>query len=141
MAFNLATAQLIIGKALDHARAAKFKPLVVVVLDARGAVMAAASEDGSSLKRFDIALAKGKGTLALNMGSRAIEKLAKDRPHFFAGAMHAIGDAIPTAGGVLLRNSDGAVIGAVGVSGDTADNDEAAALAGIAATGLTGDGG
>ena len=67
--------------------------------------------------------------------------MAAERPHFFAGAAHAVGGMIPVAGGVLIKDASGAVIGAVGVSGDTSDNDEAAALAGIAAAGFVGDGG
>ena len=139
---TLANAQTIIQDALAHARDNKFRPLCVVVLDARGSVVASATEDGSSLKRFQIASAKAQGSLAFNMNSRALEKLALDRPHFVSGAIAAVGGAlIPVAGGVIIRDADKQVIGAVGVSGDTSDNDEAAALAGIQAAGLVGDGG
>ena len=68
--------------------------------------------------------------------------MAAERPHFFAGAAHAVGGAlVPVAGGVLIKNTEGTVLGAVGVSGDTSDNDEAAAIAGIVTTGLVADGG
>ncbi|MFO1033603.1 MAG: heme-binding protein [Hyphomicrobiales bacterium] len=68
--------------------------------------------------------------------------MAKDRPHFFAGAVSAIaGGIVPVPGGVLIKSKEGVILGAIGVSGDTSDNDEAAALAGIAAAGLVGDGG
>ena len=74
------------------------------------------------------------------MGTRGLEKLAKDRPHFFAGAVSAVeGGLVPVPGGVLIKASDGAILGAVGVSGDTSDNDEAAAMAGVTAAGLVGD--
>jgi uncharacterized protein GlcG (DUF336 family) len=142
MTLPLATANTIITAALVHAKSANFKPLGIVILDARATVKVASIADGSSLARFDIARAKAKGALAFNMGTRSLEKLAKDRPHFFAGAVAAIeGGIIPVAGGVLIKDKDGTILGAVGVSGDTSDNDEIAALAGIAAAGLIGDGG
>ena len=142
MPLNLAAAQNIIEKTLAHGADAKFKTLGVVVLDIRATVKAAAIGDGSSPARFDIARAKAKRALAFNMGTRALEKIAKDRPHFFAGAVAAIdGGIVPVPGGVLIKDAAGVIIGSVGVSGDTSDNDEAAALAGIAAAGFVGDGG
>jgi len=113
----------------------------VVVLDQRGVVIAAASEDGTSLGRFEIARSKASGSLAFNLGSRKLGEMAVDRPHFFAAAAHAVNGMIPVAGGVLIKDASGSVLGAVGISGDTSDNDEAAALAGIAAAGFVGDGG
>ena len=142
MSLTLAQSETIIAAALAHAKSANFKPLGIVVLDARGTVKAASIADGSSLARFDIAAAKARGCLMFNMGSRGIEKLAKDRPHFFAGAVSAIdGGIVPVAGGVLIKDTGGTILGAVGVSGDTSDNDELAALAGLTAAGLIGDGG
>jgi uncharacterized protein GlcG (DUF336 family) len=141
MPLALTAAQTIIVKTLDHAKHANFKALGVVVLDARGTVVAAAIQDGSSLARFDIAKAKANGAISMNMGSRGIEKLAKDRPHFLAGALGVIDGIIPVAGGVLIKTTEGQIIGAIGVSGETSDNDELAALAGIAAAGFVGDGG
>ena len=142
MPLTFIAAQTIIEKTLAHGEEAKFKTLGVAVLDTRATVKAAAIGDGSSLARFDIARAKAKGALAFNMGTRALEKIAKDRPHFFAGAVAAIdGGIVPVPGGVLIRDTAGVIIGSVGVSGDTSDNDEAAALAGIAAAGFVGDGG
>lgn len=139
---SLAAAQAIVTGALAHARGSGMKPLSIVVLDARGAVVAAASEDGTSLRRFEIALGKARGAVALGLGSRAIGQMAVERPHFFAGAVHAVGgEMVPVAGGVLIRAAGGALVGAVGVSGDSSDNDEAAASAGIAAAGLVADGG
>jgi uncharacterized protein GlcG (DUF336 family) len=142
MTLPLISAETIIAKILTHAKSASFKPLGIVILDARGTVKAASIADGSSLARFDIARAKAKGALAFNMGTRGLEKLAKDRPHFFAGAVSAIeGGIVPVPGGVLIKDKDGAILGAIGVSGDTSDNDEAAALAGVTGAGLVGDGG
>ena len=84
MPLNLAAASTILREALAHARAAKFKPLAVVVLDQRGVVIAAASEDGTSLGRFEIARGKASGALAFNLGSRKLGEMAVERPHFFA---------------------------------------------------------
>ncbi|MGL4727254.1 MAG: GlcG/HbpS family heme-binding protein, partial [Bosea sp. (in: a-proteobacteria)] len=112
------------------------------VMDARGALKAFAAEDNTSLKRGDIAIGKAHGSVALGIGSRAIGKMAAERPHFVAAVSHVVGGAlIPVAGGVLIRDGAGKLIGAVGVSGDTSDNDEAAATAGIAAAGLIADAG
>ena len=141
MSLTLVIAQNILASALAHARSSGFKPLSIVVLDARAAVIAAASEDGTSLKRFDVAFGKAHGALAFNLGSRRLGEIAVERPHFIVGAVHAVGGLIPVAGGVLIKGAEGHVIGAVGVSGDTSDNDEAAAIAGIKAVGLVADGG
>lgn len=142
MSLTLAQAQAILSGIFAHGTSAGFKPLGAVVLDARGTVKACAIADGSSLARFDIARAKAFGTLTFNMGSRSLEKLAKERPHFYAGAISAIsGGIVPVAGGVLIKDGNGTILGAVGVSGETSDNDEIAALAGITAAGLVGDGG
>ncbi|MCK0196603.1 heme-binding protein [Ancylobacter sp. 6x-1] len=137
---TLAAAQTILAAALAHCRAGNFKPMGVVVLDARGALKAAAIEDGSALKRSEIAHGKAYGALSLGVGSRALFKRAKDQPFFIAAASHVAGGAlVPVPGGVLIRDGSGALLGAVGISGDTSDNDEAAALAGIAAAGLVGE--
>ena len=138
---TLAAADTIIKAGLAHAREKNMKPLGIVVLDARGAVKAYGAEDGTSLKRYEIAHGKAHGALAFGIGSRTLGKMAVERPHFVAAVTQAVGTLIPVAGGVLVKNAAGAVIGAVGVSGDTSDNDEAAALAGIAAAKLVGDGG
>jgi uncharacterized protein GlcG (DUF336 family) len=133
-------AQSIVAAALAHAREKKLLPLAVSVLDARGALKAFVAEDGTSLKRGEIAIGKAHGALALGMGSRALMKRAADQPTFIAAMSHIVGGSlVPVPGGVLLRDADGKVIGGVGISGDTSDNDEAAALAGIAASGLKAD--
>jgi uncharacterized protein GlcG (DUF336 family) len=137
---SLDTAQAILAATLDYANGHRLNPLGVVVLDARGAPRALAAQDGTSLRRTDVARAKAYGAIAMGMGSRSLAKRAKDHPHFVTALGQTLdGAMIPVAGGVLIRDADGALLGAVGVSGDTSDNDEAAALAGIAATGLKGD--
>lgn len=137
---NLAAAQALIAAALAHARAQNFLPIAVAVLDARGALIAYAAEDGSSLHRQDIALAKANGALGMGMGSRTLAKRAQGAPQFFAALSHVVqGGLAPAPGGVLVRDAQGALLGAVGVSGDVSANDEAAALAGVSAVGLAGD--
>lgn len=135
-------ARTIVRATLDAGRKAGFKPLSVVVLDAGGHVKAFEREDGSSNRRFDIAYGKAHGAISLGMGSRALMARAESQAYFIAAATSAIGGSlVPVPGGVLVKDSSGATIGAVGVSGDTSDNDETAALAGIAAAGLAADAG
>ena len=138
---TLAAAQTLVATALRTARERDLKPLCVVVYDARGALKSLAAEDGTSLRRAEIARGKANGALALGLGSRAIAKRAEEQPHFVAAVSHLVGpDAlVPVPGGVLIRDADGRLLGAVGVSGDTSDNDEICALAGIEAAGLKGE--
>ena len=137
MTLDLDTARTIIGAAREHGRANAFQPLTVVVLDAGGHVVAAEREDGASNMRFEIARGKAFGAVALGIGSRALMARAESQPYFVAAAGAAIGGAlVPVPGGVLVNDAGGRRIGAVGVSGDTSDNDEAAAVAGIDAAGL-----
>ncbi len=137
---KLVTARTIVTAALAYAKEHSLKPLAVGVLDDRGALVAFMAQDGTSLKRGEIALAKANGAISLGMGSRALMKRAEQQPFFIAAAGAAIGGAlVPVPGGVLIKNAAGKVLGAVGISGDTSDNDEAAALAGIAAAKLEAD--
>ncbi|CAA0096997.1 Uncharacterised protein [Starkeya nomas] len=140
MTLSLKAAQTILSTALDHCRQGNFKPMAIVVLDARGAVKVSAAEDGTSLKRFEVAHGKAYGALSLGMGSRSIFKRAKEQAFFVAAVSHVAGGAlVPVPGGVLIREAGGEVIGAVGISGDTSENDEAAATAGIVAAGFAAD--
>ena len=114
--------QKIIAATLAHARAKGLSPLAVVVLDQRA--LKAAAEDGCSRKRSDIARGKAHG--AVGMGARALAKRAETLPHFIAAVTRAVGgELIPVPGGVLMRDSAGMLLGAVGISGDTSDNAEA----------------
>jgi uncharacterized protein GlcG (DUF336 family) len=134
---SLMHARTIISEALTHRVAEGFNPLCVVVVDAGGHVVACEREDGVANRRFDVALGKAYGAISIGVNSRTLGVMAVERPHFMAGVTAAIGGSlVPVAGGVLIVDS-GRTIGAVGVSGDTSDNDEAAALAGIRAAGLT----
>ncbi len=138
---SLAKANHIIEAAFAKAREAGLKPLSVVVLDAGGHVIAFQKQDGSSMLRFEIASGKAFGALAVGMGSRKIEAMAKERPHFMEGLSGVSGGRIvPVPGGVLVRSA-GQLVGAVGITGDTSDNDELAAVAGIEAAGFEADAG
>jgi len=132
-------AKTIVAAALAHARENKMKPLGVAVLDVRGALTAYGAEDGSSLGRAHVAIGKASGCIEMGMGSRGLVKRAAEAPTFVTalGVVFPKG-AIPVPGGVLIKSGD-ETVGSVGISGDTSDNDEAAALAGIKAAGLTGE--
>jgi uncharacterized protein GlcG (DUF336 family) len=94
-------------------------------------------EDGSSNNRFEIAFGKAYGALALGMGSRSLMARAEQQPYFVTSAAAAIGGRlIPVPGGVLVKDEAGIVVGCVGVSGDSSDNDELAAISGIKSASL-----
>jgi uncharacterized protein GlcG (DUF336 family) len=113
------------------------KPLTVVVLDVGGHVISVEREDGASNNRFEIAYGKAYGALALGMGSRSLMARAEQQPYFITSAAAAIGGKlVPVPGGVLVKDAAGTVIGCVGVSGDTSDNDELAAISGIKSVSL-----
>lgn len=113
---------------LAHARQHDLKPVAIAVLDARASVRAVLVEDGCSIRRAEIAIAKANAALATGETSRS---LAAKPPHFLAGIAHVVGGMVPTAGGIFIHGPDGAVIGAVGVSGEASDIDERIAAAGL----------
>ena len=137
---TLDQAHTILHAAIAEAGKRNLKPLAVLVLDARGALKAALVQDGSSLARDKVAFGKAYGALAMGLGSRALHKRAEEQPYFISAVNGLLGGSlVPVPGGVLIKDASGAVLGAVGISGDTSDNDEAAAKAGIEAAGLTAD--
>lgn len=137
MSLDLNAAGAVLDAALADARARALKPLGVVVLGADECVRAVALEDGATGLRFDIARAKAVGALRMRRSSRALEQFANERPGFFQSLSTLNhGMVIPAAGGVLIADGEGALIGAIGVSGDTSDNDEACAVAALSAHGL-----
>ena len=140
---TLAQAMTIVEAALRQGRATGCAPLAVAVLDAGGHLTAFGREDGAGIVRPQIAIGKAWGALGMGVGSRALARRVVEQPQaqpFFA-ALNAMsgGRVVPAAGGVLVRDASGAIIGAVGISGDTSDKDEACALAGIAAAHVTAD--
>ena len=134
---TLDVARKILDTALAKGIEKKLKPLVVAVLDARGCVKVSAAQDGTSLLRGEIAHGKAYGALAMGMGSRALFQRAQEQAYFVSAVNTlAQGRLVPVPGGVLILDDNGTLLGAVGVSGDTSDNDEICALAGIEAAGL-----
>lgn len=140
MGLTLDQARAMIAATRAKGREMGLKPLSVVVLDTGGHVLAFEREDGASPGRFAIAHGKAYGSVMLGMAGRAQMARAEAQP-FFMAAVNGVfgGQVVPVPGGVLLRDASGAVVGALGVTGDTSDNDAAAALAGAAAAGLTGE--
>ncbi|QJF50813.1 GlcG/HbpS family heme-binding protein [Roseobacter ponti] len=140
MSVSLRKARTIIRKTLEKGREMELKPLSVVVLDAGGHVQAFEREDGASPGRFGIAQGKAYGSIMLGLPGSA-QKARADEQAYFMIAMNGVydGKVVPVPGGILMRDRKGVIIGAVGVTGDTSDNDVIAGLAGIAAAGLTGD--
>jgi len=134
----LAKANAIIVEALRLGRDAGLLPLTVVVLDAGGKMIAMQSEDGSGVIRYEVAFGKAYGALGMGISSRLIRDRLKERPTFqTALATAAGGRLIPVPGGVLVEDSNGMTLGAVGISGDTSDKDEYCAIEAIKAAGYT----
>lgn len=139
MTLTLDQSRTIITAARAKGREMGLKPLSVIVLDAGGHVLAFEREDGASPGRFGIAQGKAYGAVMLGIAGRAQMARAEAQGYFMA-AMNGVYDGkfVPVPGGVLVRR-DGVIIGAVGVTGDTSENDVTAAMAGIEAAGLVGE--
>lgn len=134
---TLRRARTIIRKTLEKGREMKLKPLAVVVLDDGGNLVAFEREDEARPGRFQIAHGKAYGAVMLGMPGSAQMARAESQAYFIACANGALGgQMVPVPGGILLRDSRGALLGAVGISGDTSDNDAAAGAAGVEAAGL-----
>ena len=135
---TLAQANALIEAAFAKGAELGLKPLTVTIHDPGGHLIACQRQDGASNMRVKLAGGKACGALALGVSSRTIGDMAVDRPHFVASVdTMSEGGMVPAAGGVIVCGADGTVLGAIGVTGDTSDNDEACALAAIAALGLT----
>lgn len=137
---SLNKARTIVRKAIVKGRELELKPLSVVVLDAGGNVKAFEREDGAAPGRFAVAHGKAYGAVMLGMAGTA-QMARAEQQAYFMNAVNGLfgGQVVPVPGGVLVRDKRGAVIGAVGVTGDTSDNDAIAAMAGIEASGLIGE--
>ena len=137
---TLEVAKRIIDAALAKARELKIRPMAFIVLDGGGQVVAYNRENYSGILRFEIAYAKAYGALGMNRSSRAIAAMEKISPDFIASVMTASsGRLISSPGGVLIRNGERRIIGAVGSTGDGVDADEACAICGIHSVGLLSD--
>ncbi|MGJ4932051.1 GlcG/HbpS family heme-binding protein [Bradyrhizobium sp. HKCCYLS2038] len=134
---GLADAVTIVTAALRHGRAQNLAPLAVAVLDAGGHLIAYQREDGAGIVRFEIAFGKAWGSLGMGFGSRELSRRAGHLPTFFTMlSVTSGGRLVASPGGVLVLGPAGRVLGAVGISGDTGDHDEACAIAGIVAAGF-----
>ncbi|MDT8906496.1 MULTISPECIES: heme-binding protein [Pseudomonas] len=141
-ALTLKTAVDLARQALAAGREINAAPLTVAVLDGGGHLITLQREDGASLLRPQIAIGKAWGAIALGKGSRLLAQDAQQRPAFFA-ALNGLGqgNVVPAPGGVLIRDQDGRVLGAMGVSGDVSDVDEQVAIKAVEAVGLWADAG
>jgi uncharacterized protein GlcG (DUF336 family) len=137
MSIKLAQASTIVDVALQKGRELNLRPLVVAVLDVGGHLVAYKREDKSAILRFEIAYGKAYAALGMGFGSRGLFERAQKAPMFIT-TLSAVsnGRVMAVPGGVLIQDQNGDTIGAVGISGDTSDNDEACAVAGITAAGL-----
>ena len=137
MTITLEQARAVVTATLAYGQELEMNPLCVAVLDSGGHLKAFEREDGVANRRFEVAFGKAHGAISVGVSSRTLGNMAIERPHFMAGLIGTIGGSlVPVAGGVIVIDDNGNAIGAVGVSGDSSDNDEAAALAGIQAAGL-----
>jgi len=137
---DLLTATRIAGNAIRIAQETGIKPLAAVVLDAAGHPLAVLRDEQASFLRPQIATGKARGCLGMGFGGRELARRAQAMPAFF-DAINSLtgGEVIPVAGGVLIRNAQGLILGAIGISGDTSDKDERCAVQAIAQAGLVAD--
>ncbi|WP_432698082.1 GlcG/HbpS family heme-binding protein [Marinobacterium sp. YM272] len=137
---NLESSIKITQAAFEKSKELNTAPLTVAILDSGGAVISLQRQDGASLMRPDIAIGKAWGAVALGKPSRLLGQDAQERPAFISAINTlARGNIVPVAGGVLVRNSDNEIVGAVGITGDLSDVDEQCAVSGIQAAGLVAD--
>ena len=134
---TLKKANLIIHGALKTARQLNLAPLAVVVLDENGFVKSMQREDGAAILKQEIATAKAWGAVNMGMSSRSLAVMAEQRPIFMNALIDiAGGKMMPAPGGVLIRDEDNNIVGAVGISGDGSDKGERSAVAGIKEAGF-----
>ena len=137
---TLALANRIIEAILERGGELKCRPLSVIVVEPGCKVKAFQKEDGSSMIRFEMAFGKAYAALALGRSSRLVRVRNEEKPIFMRYLIAASDDQLfPEGGGVQIRDAEGCVIGAVGVTGDTEDRDEELAVYGIHAAGLKTD--
>lgn len=137
---TLAQADAIADRALQKGREMKFFPLTVAILDAGGNLKVLKRADDASLLRPEIAIGKAWAVLGMGFGGRELARRAEKMPAFFV-ALNAMSDGrmVPLPGGALIRDSDGRIVGSIGVTGDTSDNDEICVIAGVESQGLVAD--
>lgn len=136
---SLRKARTIVRKTIEKAREMELKPIAVIVLDAGGNVKAFERQDGAPPGRFAIAHGKAYGVVMTGLSGSALKARAEEQAYFMAALSGVYGgNLVPVPGGILVKDKRDRVIGAVGVTGDTSENDAIAGLAGIKHAGLTG---
>lgn len=134
---TLDQANQILAQAVKKAREQGYKPMAIVVLDEAGHVRALQREDGASMFRVDIATGKAWAAVGMGVSSRTLGERAKGNPNFFVSlAATAHGKFLPQTGAVVINDASGQILGAVGASGGTGDEDELICIAGVEAVGL-----
>lgn len=137
-ALTLAQANHIIEAALKRSNEQGYKPMAVVVLDEAGHVKSSQRQDGASMFRIEVATGKAWGAVGMGVASRVLAERAKDNPNFFLSlASTAHGKFLPQTGAVMIKDASGKILGAVGASGGTGDEDEAICAFGVQAVGLS----
>ena len=137
---NKSNAMKIVESAIKKARDLELNPIMVVILDDRGAIKACLGEDGISPLRFKIAYGKANGAYQMGMGSRALFNRAEQQAYFINSVNNlADGNLVPVPGGVLIRDEENNIIGSIGISGDSSDNDEIAAIEALKTEGFNAD--
>ena len=133
-------ASRMVATALAEGRQRGFASLTAAVLDAGGHVVSLGRGDGASLLRPQIAMGKAWGVLGMGFGGRELARRAEKMPVFFNALIEmSAGKMVPLPGGVLIRDAEGRLLGAIGISGDTSENDEICAIAAVKQAGLTAD--
>ncbi len=137
---TMAQAERIIDAILARARELTCRPMAVVVVEPGAIPKAYKKEDGSAMLRYEMAMGKAYASLALGRSSSLVRLRTEERPLFMDFLFKASEDKIfAEGGGMLIRAADGELLGAVGVTGDTQEQDEALAAHGIRAAGLKTD--
>lgn len=137
---TLNQANRLIEAALAEGQRLQLAPLCVAVLDAGGHMLALQRDERASLLRPQIATGKAAGVLGMGFGGRELARRAANMPALFNALSDlAGGQMVPVPGGVLIRDAAGNILGAVGISGDTSDNDELCAIVGVLALELVAD--
>jgi uncharacterized protein GlcG (DUF336 family) len=133
---SLDEAVTIINGCFAAARTRRLRPLTAVVLDAGGRLKAALKQDGCAMLRFEIAYGKAYAALSMGRASRLVLQKQREKPVFMDSLLElADGPMFLEAGGQIIRDAAGEVIGAVGVTGDAGEMDDVCAIAGIHAAG------
>ncbi len=138
--FDKNIALKMIESGMQKARELNLNPIMIVILDHRGAVKACLSEEGASPLRYNIAFGKANGAYQMSMGSRSLFNRAEQQAYFINSINNLTdGNLIPVPGGVLIKDDDNEIVGSIGISGDTSDNDELAAIEAVKSVGYKPD--